>query len=809
MKDDVITMHAAVDDGAANRVPSHKSAADIWDMVNERPKKDDKKKDRFKKTTPTERWWNKFKRKQNPSSATPAQDVESTVPVPASDEDREKLWSRLPVIDPNKTKREKATDVGGGAKFDPNDPTVTGKKLRPFLENIKGSFDAHREKFMQWQMDQIDELEEAGDVEASEDATRKLLIWLETQRINQKTLESIQYFLNETTPKGEGNVPVVPGQYPAPGSDPSDLSQPTLMQKDVGGASGAPPAPGTPGAGGATPPATGTTAPPVAPVAPQQQQKTQPTAPTGTTPPTKAPVAPPIPPQPPQSVQTTTSPTTTTAPPGMSFSYAQPEQPKPKRQRKKKSDINWWSKMAEGEPTEQAENLQRTYELTYVLSILASLGVDVADIATVKRIMAYNDNHSLVTAMDNVPEAQWAELISKIGKPGAANKDLMQSRPRWWSGSPTPPPAPPPSKEDKWRQDWGLPADAPYTPRDPNKPFDDTHEDPNPEPSTLEEWIYDTEDDPDFRKQSQAQSGQFEWLYWMSEAGFPVDQYVKMKHLTTLFPNNIGAQASSQMSEATYNQILQSGIIEQWAEPIKENYDLRKPPPEKIKTPGGEGKPVEPELQPAAPGASPEPVILPGFQLGEPVPGPGGKPVTINLPHRRSQKAWDLTVATIGMAVRLRVEPANGFIVGGTSDGNLMVWDDKTKQVRNFRPNQVEQDRERRVMPKTSRLDLLNMVRKIRAQVTTSGPGGQQQLQTDANPGSAPRAQDGQPAAPGDMIAPQTNSPTMTTPDNSGTITQVNPDGSIVFTNQQGQQAYNAPGEPGSIVKNPGGTTTV
>ncbi|MEI6297682.1 MAG: hypothetical protein WCO84_08680, partial [bacterium] len=231
--------------GAEVVSPSHKSA-DVWqNLERQRRKKDQElnKKDSkppFKKETPTERWWQKLKKKRqerdDSQSSTPAQDVEPEEPQSSEWSD---LVSRLPRVDPNYKKPEKATDVGGGAKFDPNNPEVSGHNIRPLLESLKGSLDTHRLKYLKFLFDKIQHLKDnKADQLEIDQAEQKLLWWVESQRINQKTLNQIHEFLEQVTVKDKKSpysVGVGHGKTPAAGSQPGDPSQPVVMTRGTGG----------------------------------------------------------------------------------------------------------------------------------------------------------------------------------------------------------------------------------------------------------------------------------------------------------------------------------------------------------------------------------------------------------------------------------------------------------------------------------------------------------------------------------------------------------------------------------------------
>jgi tetratricopeptide (TPR) repeat protein len=498
----------------------------------------------------------------------------------------------------------------------------------------------------------------------------------------------------------------------------------------------------------------------------------------------------------------------------------------------------------------QAQNLQRISELYYVMSILANLGFDTENKQAVRSILELRSDPSLTEMVDSIPDDQWVQFIGGAFRADAPLHEMARHRPRWWQRQPTKPakqqapPPPPPETHEDWLAPMSI-GDAIDPKRYPDLPEHPDYEAPPPgydSPVTMEEaadewdprWLTMSDADLgigtqqpeeedithpggynknrlkikgqlDEPSQYKSKLGAVQWLYWMSEAGFPVGQYDAAIALAKLFPGSRGAQEVPKLSEEQFAGVIEDGVVDQYGNEVEDAMmnTLKEPaaepePGAEPVTESPEGSPVKPQedkvMQPTTTAA--EPKLMPGFRTGMDLMGhEKGSKIQINKPGTgRSTKPQDMTIAQAGMAVFVKA-PGTGFgyIVGSLPNGNIVVWIKKTQQVREVPPNMVEQDRNLGNIDGyvSKRKAMLELIRHVRAQATMPTtpvtPGTKPPIppgtSSPQNVPGAPQTPMGQTVKPGDKVQPKNTPPTQ---ENSGTATAVDPSGAVTFTNQKG-----------------------
>ena len=225
-------------------------------------------------------------------------------------------------------------------------------------------------------------------------------------------------------------------------------------------------------------------------------------------------------------------------------------------------------------------------------------------------------------------------------------------------------------------------------------------------------------------------------------------------------------------------------------------------PPPKIWQMDDAPKPAQTKVK-TAPVQSPPvvetPQIMSGFRFGMDLMSHDRSLIQINSPGRRSTKPQDMTIAKAGMGVYVR-QPGMGFgyIVGANNKGNLMVWLKKSQQVREVSPSVVEQDKEMRKLGR-----IIDAIRRFRAQnmdpTKPVAPGSAPPISNVPPPPGAPNlpvGSDGKPLGIGSGVQ-MTQAPG--DPKGEGTVTEINPDGSFLYTSTQGTPEAVKPGEKTNV----------
>ena len=199
---------------------------------------------------------------------------------------------------------------------------------------------------------------------------------------------------------------------------------------------------------------------------------------------------------------------------------------------------------------------------------------------------------------------------------------------------------------------------------------------------------------------------------------------------------------------------------------------------------------------------------MPGYTNGDLLYA-GSAPINIQAVQMGRDRRMDTrgTRATAGMCVKIHTTPPGGvgYIVGALPTGELVVWSDREHVNMTFRPQSLEQDSSRRdidwwyanqerIKGKKRRGSLLSLIRTIRAQIDPLKP---------VAPGMAPPVDPHQPPVvvqdsrgkqikPGDEI--QMNK-AKDDPKARGTVTQIDQNKGITYTDTTGEPRSVAPGD--------------